>query len=109
MTGVSSNKHALGYFGFAYYEENSSKLKLVGVDSGSGCITPTLETVSQNTYTPLSRPLYIYVRKSSLAEPEVAGFVKFYLDKAAEAATQVGYVPVKADIQKNNLDKLSGV
>ena len=108
VTGVSSNKNALGYFGFAYFEENKEKLKLLGVDSGSGCIKPNMETVSKNTYTPLSRPLFIYVRKSALKNAEVASFVSFYLDKAGEAATQVGYVPVKDEIQKANLEKFAG-
>lgn len=108
VTGVSSNKNALGYFGFAYFEENKDKLKVLGVDSGTGCIKPTMETVSKNTYTPLSRPLYIYVRKSSLADESVANFVSFYLEKAAEAAKQVGYVPVKDEIQQANLAKMAG-
>jgi phosphate transport system substrate-binding protein len=108
VTGVSSNKHALGYFGFAYFEENADKLKLLGVDSGSGCMKPTTKTVSMNTYTPLSRPLFVYVRKSSLADPHVADFVNFYLAKAADAAAQVGYVPVKEEIQKANLEKVAG-
>ena len=108
VTGVSSNKNALGYFGFAYFEENREKLKLLGVDSGSGCMKPTMETVSENTYTPLSRPLYIYVRKSSLAEPAIAEFVDFYLQKAGEAAKQVGYVPVKEEIHAANLEKAAG-
>lgn len=108
VTGVSSNKYALGYFGFAYFEENRDKLKLLGVDSGNGFTKPTMETVSKNTYTPLSRPLFIYVRKSSLAEPATANFVKFYLDNAAEAAKTVGYVPVKDEIQQANLEMLKG-
>ena len=107
VTGVSSNKYALGYFGLAYFEENKEKLKLVGVDSGTGCIKPTMETVSKNIYTPLSRPLFIYVRKSSLSNPDVSQFVSFYLERAAEASRQVGYVPVKEDIQQANLEKLT--
>ena len=103
VTGVSSNKYALGYFGFFYFEENKEKLKLLGVDSGDGCIKPTMDTVSQNTYRPLSRPLFIYVRKSSLQDSTVVDFVKYYLDNAADAAKQVGYVPVKAEIQSENL------
>lgn len=108
VTGVSSNKYALGYFGFAYFEENKDKLKLLGVDSGNGFIKPTMETVSKNTYAPLSRPLFIYVRKSALANASTADFVQFYLDNAAEAAKTVGYVPVKAEIQQANLAKLKG-
>ena len=107
VTGVGGDKYALGYFGFAYFEENKSKLKLMGVDGGDGCMTPSLETVSQNTYKPLSRPLYIYVRKSSLQNASVADFVSYYLDHAAEAAAEVGYVPVKQEAHQANLQKLS--
>jgi phosphate transport system substrate-binding protein len=107
VTGVSSNRFALGYFGFFYYEENKEKLKLLGVDSGNGCMQPTMETVSQNTYKPLSRPLYIYVRKSSLKDAAVAEFVSYYLENAAEAAGQVGYVPVKPEIHEANMQLLT--
>lgn len=102
VTGVSSNKYALGYFGFFYFEENKEKLKLLGVDAGDGPIKPTMETVSQNTYKPLSRPLFIYVRKTALSAPMVKDFVKFYLEQAADASKQVGYVPVKDEIQEEN-------
>lgn len=109
VTGVSTNKYALGYFGFAYFEENEDKLKLLGVDSGSGFIKPTMETVSQNTYTPLSRPLFIYVSEAALKNTGTADFVKFYLDNAGEAAKTVGYVPVNDEIQAKNIEILAGV
>jgi phosphate transport system substrate-binding protein len=103
VRGVEGNKDALGYFGYAYYEANQEKLKLLGVDSGDGnCVKPSLETVRDNTYKPLSRPLYIYVRKSSLERPEVAEFVKFYVAQASSLASQVGYVPVTDEIDARN-------
>ena len=81
VMGVAGDKFALGYFGLAYYEENQDKLKLLGVDPGDGnCVKPTPETVRDNTYSPLSRPLFIYVRTSSLSRPEVKSFVEFYLN-----------------------------
>ena len=80
VMGVEGDKYSLGYFGLAYYEENKAKLKLLGVDPGDGkCVKPSQETVRDATYKPLSRPLFIYVRKSSLARPEMRSFVKFYL------------------------------
>jgi phosphate transport system substrate-binding protein len=99
VTGIEGSKYALGYFGFAYYAENKDKLKLLGVDAGDGnCVQPSLETVRSNTYKPLSRPLFIYVNKASLAKPEIAEFVQFYMDTVGELAGQVGYVPLADDL-----------
>lgn len=104
-TGVSGDRHSLCYFGLAYYEENRDKLKLVKVDGGDGsCVAPSLESVRSNTYKPLSRPLYIYVRKSSLARPEVKSFVEFFVASAANERliAEVGYVPVSEEVHANN-------
>ncbi len=94
VTGVAGAKGALGYFGFAYYTENKDKLNLVAVDSGSGCITPSDETVRSNTYKPLSRPLFIYVKKSAITKPEVKAFVDFYLETVNDIISEVGYTPL---------------
>jgi phosphate transport system substrate-binding protein len=94
VQGVEGDRSSLGYFGYAYYLENAGRLKSVGVDGGSGCVKPTPETVTSGQYAPLSRPLFIYVKKSALAKPEVRAFVKFYLEHAAELVPQVGYVPL---------------
>ena len=91
VQGVAGQKGALGYFGFAYYSENSDKLNLVGVDSGSGCTLPSDETVKANTYKPLSRPLFIYVKKAAITKPEVKAFVDFYLSMVNSLITDVGY------------------
>ena len=94
VQGVAGDRYALGYFGLAYYEENKSRLKDVQVDGGKGggCVTPSQATVEGGTYSPLSRPLFIYVRKSEAARPEVKAFVDFYLKNAATLAAEVGYV-----------------
>ena len=92
VQGIAGGRYSLGYFGYAYYTENADKLKLVSVDSGNGCVTPTSETIENGTYAPLSRPLFIYVSKQSLERPEVKAFVEFYLDNAAELAQEVGYI-----------------
>src|SRR5699024_7796966 len=85
----------LGFFGLAYYEENKKRLKLVPIKNKAGKIVkPSIKTVSNNTYTPLSRPLYIYVRKEAAQKEHVQKFVNFYLDNAPELAKQVGYVPM---------------
>ena len=92
VQGIAGGRYSLGYFGYAYYAENADKLKLVAVDSGNGCVTPTSETIENGTYAPLSRPLFIYVSKQSLERPEVKAFVEFYLDNAAELSQEVGYI-----------------
>lgn len=102
VNGVSNNKYAMGYFGYAYYAENSGKLKVLGVDNGDGPVEPSMETVMDNSYAPLSRPLFIYVSKKSLERPVVAEFCNFYLTKAAELAEEVGYVPVPDDVAAEN-------
>ena len=95
VQGVSSDKSALGFFGLAYYEENKKRLKLVPIENEKGeIVKPGIKTVSNNTYTPLSRPLYIYVRKEAAQKGHVQKFVSFYLDNAPELAKQVGYVPM---------------
>lgn len=104
VAGVGSSKYALGYFGLAFYEKNKKHLKLLGVDAGSGCIKPSIDTVSK-TYHPLSRPLFIYVRKSSLVTPQMFDFVEFYLRNAARVVKTVGYVPVEEDVKRTNLEQ----
>jgi phosphate transport system substrate-binding protein len=91
VQGVEGDAQALGYFGYAYYKENASKLKQVAIDAGSGCVQASDETVRNGTYTPLARPLFIYVKKASLQRPEVRAFVEYYLNNAAKLVPQVGY------------------
>jgi phosphate transport system substrate-binding protein len=82
----------------AYYQENRERLKLLGVDAGDGkCVQPSLEAVRANTYKPLSRPLLIYVNTASLKRPDVASFVKYYLEQVGTLAAEVGYVPLADD------------
>jgi len=93
VQGVSGDKSAIGYFGLAYYLENKGKLKALKVDQGQGggCVEPSAATVENGTY-PLSRPLFIYVRKDAAERPEVKAFVDFYLKNVATLSTEVGYV-----------------
>lgn len=107
VQGISGDKNALGYFGFAYYQENKDKLKLVAVDGGKGAILPSDETIKKGTYTPLSRPLFIYVNKKSLARKEVEEFIKFYIENAETLSKDVGYTPFTTIDYENELKKLS--
>jgi phosphate transport system substrate-binding protein len=99
VQGVSGDEFALGYFGFAYYEENADKLKLVAIDdgnetNGAGAILPSPETVGNGTYRPLSRPVFIYPKVKSLDRPEVKSFVDFYLKEGIPLVRDVGYIPL---------------
>jgi phosphate transport system substrate-binding protein len=108
VTGVAGDTDALGYFGMAYYEENQDRLKALGIDAGDGnCVKPSLETVRNHTYKPLSRPLFIYVRKSSLSRPEVRSFVKFYLDNVSKLVEVVGYVPLPDEVLEKSKQTFS--
>ena len=112
VQGVAGDKFALGFFGLAYYEENKAKLKAVPVDdgkddNGAGAIAPSLETVINKTYAPLSRPLYIYVNSKATERKEVVRFVEFYLQTAAELSKAVGYVPLTEAEYKSQQEKFA--
>ncbi len=105
VKGVSSDPNALGYFGLAYYETNADKLKLIPIedgkdDNGKGPIAPSAETVSNGTYQPLSRPLFIYINAKTADRPEMKSFIKFYLQKSPELAKEIGAVPLEAEVYK---------
>jgi phosphate transport system substrate-binding protein len=105
VQGVEGDKNALGYFGFAYYLEEGSKLKALEVDGGEGCVAPTAETVADGSYKPLSRPLFIYVSKNAMSEnPALASFVEFYLsDAARELIADTGYVVMPDSVYETEL------
>ncbi|MCC5658976.1 PstS family phosphate ABC transporter substrate-binding protein [Nostoc sp. XA010] len=95
VEGIAANPNGLGYFGYAYYLANRDKLKLVAVDSGSGCLQPSPQTIADSRYQPLARPVFIYVKKSAAKRPEVKAFSNFYLSpQNADLILQVGDVPL---------------
>jgi len=99
VQGIAGDELALGYFGFAYFEENTGKLKLVPVDdgnetNGAGPILPSPETVKNGTYAPLSRPIFVYPKVRALDRPEVKAFVDFYLTRGVPLVREVGYIPL---------------
>jgi phosphate transport system substrate-binding protein len=96
VEGVASQPNALGYFGFAYYQEDADRLRAVAIDNGNGCVAPTVDTIADGSYAPLSRPLFIYVNRASLARPEVREFLRFTLDQTDDIVETVGYVPLPA-------------
>src|SRR5690606_1563668 len=87
VNNVKAEKYALGYFGYAYYASNSEAVKAVAIDTGDGKpVPPSMSTIGNRTYEPLSRPLLLYVRKDALKRDDVQVFLGFYLDTAAELA-----------------------
>ena len=107
VQGISGDKGALGYFGFAYYIENQKKLKAVAIDGGKGPVAPTPENVDNGSYQPLSRPIFIYVSEKSLEKPEVKEFVEFYMKSAAPLVKEVKYIPLPAKAYTGNLEHLA--
>lgn len=109
VQGVAGDANALGYFGLAYYLENADILKAVQVDGGKGCVMPTPETVADGTYTPLARPLFIYVNNAELKRPEVFYFTEFYLTNAKSLVKEVGYVSVADKVSAADLATLGSL
>jgi phosphate transport system substrate-binding protein len=98
VTGVSGSPTAIGYFGFSYFQENSDKLKAVEVDSGDGCVAPSPESAQDGTYTPLARPLFIYVNNKSAADkPYVKAFVDFYAEQNADIVAAAKFIPLNEE------------
>lgn len=108
VQGVSNDVNALGYFGLAYLLENEGAVKGVEIDSGNGCVAPTVENVEAGEYTPLARPLFVYVRADALERPEVQEFMRFYLANSQELATDVGYVALPDATVAEQQAKLEG-
>ena len=100
VQGVAGSAGGLGYFGYTYFEENSDTLKALEIDSGNGCVAPSAETAQDGTYTPLSRPLFIYPAKGSIDKPQVKAFLEFYLENDADIAEAAQYIPLN-DEQKS--------
>lgn len=99
VRGIATDVHALGFFGLAYYVENRDMLKIVPIDdgdssNGNGAIVPSIETVADGTYQPLSRPLFIYVNMSATDNAKVNDFINYYIDESKELILEVGYIPL---------------
>jgi phosphate transport system substrate-binding protein len=98
VNGVSGSKGALGYVGLSYAEQNEGKLETVELDGGDGCVAPSVETVQDGSYKPLSRPLYVYARVDSLEEKlQVSTFLEFLLDNQESLAKAALFVPLTDD------------
>jgi phosphate transport system substrate-binding protein len=105
VTGVSRDVNGLGYFGYAYYIENKDKLKAVPIVNDKGqAVEPSMEAVLKGAYTPLARPIFIYVSSKSLGKPEVKEFIEYYMKNGAKLAKEVKYVPLPDSAYKTALE-----
>ena len=110
VQGIEGEKNSWGYFGFAYFKENEEGLKAVEVseDAGGECVAPSDDTVRSGEY-PLSRPLFVYVKKASVERPEVREFVRFYLELTPELIGDVGYTAAPEDDYTDGLARLEEI
>lgn len=105
VQGIANDKHSLGYIPYAYYVPHAKKMKAIAIDDGKGPVLPSLENVTKGIYTPLARPLFIYVKESAAARPEVKEFVEFYLTRGPELIAEVKYLPLSAKAYQLVLDR----
>ena len=111
VQGVSGDSGGSGYFGFSYYEQNQDALNLVSVDEGDGCVAPSAETIQDGSYSPLSRPLFMYPSAEAIERPEVDGFMNYVVDNydtIAEAALIVPMDETQAGEARTALDGATG-
>ena len=93
VQGISGDKKSLGFFGFTFFAENTDRLKAVSVEGDGGCVEPTVETINDGSYSPLSRPLFIYVAKAAADQVYIKEFVRFFLSEDGRALlNEVGYI-----------------
>jgi phosphate transport system substrate-binding protein len=109
VQGVTGDKNAIGYFGYAYYLENKDNLKVVPIDGGNGPVEPNNETIESGEYAPLSRPLFTYVKNESVKKEEVYDYTKFLIENAAELSEDVGYVRLPEEEYTSALETLEGL
>lgn len=103
VNGVAGDKYALGYFGYAYYEENQDKLKVVAING----VKPSPDTIGEGEYTPLARPIFIYVSHDSYKnKKQVNEFVNYYIDIARDVVPQTGYSPLSEQKYEEELSEL---
>lgn len=110
VQGVAGSKYAMGYFGYAYYKQNTDKVKALEIDNGNGCVEPNLQNAKTGKYSPLARPLFTYPSKSALQKEHVREYVRFFIEQSGtDLVSQVGYVPMPGEDVRANLDKLERV
>jgi phosphate transport system substrate-binding protein len=110
VQGVAGTEGATGYFGYTYYEENTDSLKALAIDNGEGCVEPSAETAQDGSYTPLARPLFVYVNNAKYNDDEaVAAYVDFYVENLAEIAEVGKFIPLSDELYSETQSNLDGI
>ena len=110
VQGVAGTEGATGYFGYTYYEENADSLKALSIDDGNGCVAPSAETAQAGEYTPLSRPLFIYVKNAAYNDDAaVKEYVDFYVENLADIADVGKFIPLSDDLYSKTQSALEGI
>jgi len=110
VQGVAGTEGATGYFGYTYYEENADSLKALSIDDGNGCVAPSAETAQAGEYTPLSRPLFIYVKNAAYNDnAAVKEYVDFYVENLADIADVGKFIPLSDDLYSKTQSALEGL
>lgn len=106
VQGIAGDRYSLGYFGYAYYVENTDKLNIVKIDNGNGPVEPTFDTIMEGSYAPLSRPIFMYVSRKALEQEHVKVFVEYFLTEGTALVSEVGYVQLSDASYEVELAKL---
>lgn len=106
VQGIAGDRYSLGYFGYAYYVENTDKLNIIRIDNGSGPVEPTFDTIMEGSYAPLSRPIFMYVSRKALEQEHVKVFVEYFLTEGTALVSEVGYVQLSDASYEAELAKL---
>jgi len=112
VTGIEGTEGAMGYVGFAFADQQKDKLKILSVDGGEGCVKPEIASIADGSYTPLSRPLFMYPTTETAAKPEVKAFIGFILDNNEQINEAADYVPLTDELlttAKQNLENATPV
>jgi phosphate transport system substrate-binding protein len=110
VQGVAGTEGATGYFGYTYYEQNTDKLKALEIDSGNGCVAPSAESAQAGEYTPLARPLFVYVNNAEYNDNEaVAAYVDFFIENLTEVAEIGQFIPLSEELHAETQSALEGI
>jgi phosphate transport system substrate-binding protein len=110
VQGVAGTEGATGYFGYSYYEQNADSLKALSIDNGEGCVEPSAETAQAGEYTPLARPLFIYVNNTKYNENEATkAYVDFYIENLASIAETAQFIPLSEELYSKTQSNLEGI
>lgn len=96
VQGVSGTTGGLGYLGYTYYEQNRGVLRALAIDDGLGCVTPSPQSARDGTYSPFTRPLFLYPSVNALSEPHVRAFFDYLVANDATIARDAQVIPLNA-------------